>query len=98
MSAPHPVCRTLRELRKATGLSLNQVQARQGINAIVLGSYERGDRIPPLNKIEEILNAFGYTLKAVPQRADAVRIPADMADELRLIADQLDGKTSVALQ
>lgn len=98
MSTPHPVCRTLRELRRATGLSLSQVQDRMGINAIVLGSYERGDRTPPLSKIEEVLNAFGYTLRAVPQTASAVRIPGDMADELRLIADQLDGKTSVALR
>lgn len=88
--ALHAVCKQLRDLRKAAGLSLSQASRRVGVPDIVLGSYERGDRQPPLTKIESILNGYGYTLAAVPKDFDAVRLPADMAQELRRIADQID--------
>ncbi len=86
----HPACQAMRDLRQASGLSLGQAQNRSGISGIVLGSYERGDRTPPLTKAEEILNCYGYTLTAVPMHANAVRLPVDMAAELRAIADQID--------
>lgn len=92
----HPVCKTLRELRKAAGLSLKDIETELGVNGIVLGSYERGDRNPPLSKIEMILNLYGYTLVAVPQVPSAVRRPKDMATELRIIADQLEGKNALS--
>jgi transcriptional regulator with XRE-family HTH domain len=86
----HPVCALMRELRQASGLSLLQAEVRLGISAIVLGSYERGDRIPPITKVEQVLAGYGYTLSAVPVDEHAVRLPDDMASELRLIADQLE--------
>lgn len=92
----HPVCKTMRDLRKAAHISLIQAEYRLGISSVVLGSYERGDRNPPLSKVEEILNAFGYTLVAVPMDLDAVRLPMDMATELRSIADQLEQKNVVS--
>lgn len=87
----HPVLHMLRRLRKASGLSLTQAGIRLGLPSIVLGSYERGDRNPPLGKVEAILSAYGYTLRAVPIKEDAVRLPEDMAAELRLIANQIGG-------
>jgi transcriptional regulator with XRE-family HTH domain len=92
----HPVCTKLRELRRAAGVSLTQVQDRFGVNSVLLGSYERGDRNPPLSKIEEILNVYGYTLIAVPVGLDAVRLPGDMATELRIIADQMENKNALS--
>ncbi len=80
----------MRDLRHATGRSLHQVEVKHGINAVVLGSYERGDRNATLNRAEEILNAYGYTLKAVPIDEHAVRLPHDIVTELRLIADQIE--------
>lgn len=92
----HHICTAMRELRKAAGLSLADVEEQKGIGAIVLGSYERGDRIPPLTKAEHILNQYGYTLAAVPIDASAIRLPKNMAAELRAIADQLEGKNALS--
>lgn len=86
---PHPICASLRELRKAAGLSLTQMEELHGISAVLMGSYERGDRIPPLPKIDSLLGFFGYKLAAVPLDHTAVRIPSDMVTELRAIASQI---------
>jgi transcriptional regulator with XRE-family HTH domain len=86
----HPVCKQMRDLRLASRLSLAQAEQVSGISAVVLGSYERGDRHPPLQKLDVILNGYGYRLVAVPVDFDAVRLPADMANELRAIADQIE--------
>lgn len=97
---PHPICKQIRELRRAAGLSLTEAANRTGVPAIVLGSYERGDRKPPLTKVDEILAGYGYVLAAVPNGFDAVRLRADMASELRAIASQLEkeGKNSDVLE
>jgi len=86
----HPLCALLRQLRIASRLSLAQFEARFGIPAVVVGAYERGDRIPPLPKLEAILACFGYKLVAVPANAEAVRPPLDMVADLRAIANQLE--------
>lgn len=95
--AVHPVCALMRELRIAAGLSLLEAGQKMGLNAIVLGSYERGDRNPPLPRAEYILNAYGYTLAPKPMRVNAVRSPVDMASTLRAIADQLAGERVVSV-
>lgn len=87
---PHPVCNQLRELRRAAKLSLPQAGARSGISPLVIGSYERGDRNPPLARLEALLNCYGYTLVAIPKDFDAVRLPGSLVRELRLIATQLE--------
>ncbi len=86
----HPLCAMLRQLRQAARLSLSQFEERHGIPAVVIGAYERGDRVPPLTKLDHILGCFGYRLAAVPLGVQAVRLPADMVAELRAIADQLE--------
>ena len=94
---PHPLCLLIRELRNAAGWSLSQFQARSGIPAVVVGAYERGDRIPPLSKLEAIFAAFGYKLAAAPVGCDSVRVITDMVGDLRAIANQLeDSKTLFA--
>lgn len=83
----------LRQLRRAAGLSLMDAEDRLGVSAVVLGSYERGDRNPPLYRIEQIFNAYGYTVAAVPINDTAVRLPVDMVLQLRAIADQLERRS-----
>ncbi len=92
---PHPLCVMVRNLRKAAGLSLAQFEARTGIPAVVVGAYERGDRVPPLSKLDAVLRSFGYRLAAIPIDAEAVRLPEDIVAELRAIADQLEARDSL---
>lgn len=87
---PHPLCGLLRELRQARRLSLTAFHNRTGIPAVVLGAYERGDRLPPLPKLDAILSFYGYELRAVPVGADAVQRTDDMVTQLRSIANQLE--------
>ncbi len=89
---PHPLCVMARELRQANGMSLAQFEAKTGFPAVVLGAYERGDRVPPLSKLEVIFRAFGYALTAVPIGTNAVRLPVDVVADLRAIADQLEAR------
>lgn len=90
METLHHICKQMRDLRRAAGLTLPEAAGVVGLPAIVLGSYERGDRQPPLEKAEQVLNGYGYTIAAIPKDEDAVRLPADMATELRAIAKQLE--------
>ncbi len=85
----------LRELRLAARLSLAQFEDRFDIPAVVVGAYERGDRIPPLHKLEAILACYGYRLLAVPKDGSAVRLPIDMIADLRAIADQLEATNAL---
>lgn len=86
----HPICKQLRDFRKASRLSLLDAEKRFGVPAVVLGSYERGDRNPPLRKLEEIFNLYGYTVVAVPREFEAIRLTGDIVKELRSIASQLE--------
>lgn len=90
----HRICRMLRQLRHAAQLSLTEIEAQWGISAVVLGAYERGDRIPPLHKLEHILNHFGYELQAVPCGTKPVRLSGDVVSDLRAIADQIEARES----
>lgn len=87
---PHRICVLLRQLRAAAGLSLAQIEERHGLPAVVVGAYERGDRIPPLHKLDKLLACYGYRLEAIPVDERATRLPEDMVSSLRAIADQLE--------
>lgn len=87
---PHRLCKLLRELRETAGLSLMRVEERHGISVGTLGSYERGNRLPPLPVLEALLGFYGYRLEAVPANSTAVRRPVDVAAELRRLADQVE--------
>jgi len=87
---PHTLCTLLRQLRLAAGLSLTQFQERYGIPAVVVGAYERGDRVPPLAKLDSIFRCYGYELIAVPVDTNAVQRIPDMVTTLRVIANQLE--------
>lgn len=94
---PHPLCVQLRMLRKAAGLSLNDIQVRYPEwSAVVLGSYERGDRQPPVPKLDAALRLYGWGLGAVPLSEKAVLLPDDMIATLRAIADQLEARDDLS--
>ena len=85
-----PLCRLLRDLRRASRMSLATLEKKHGIKAVVAGAYERGDRIPPVPRLREMLGIYGYRLEAVPLASNSTRVPVDMVSELRAIADQLE--------
>lgn len=92
----HPICALLRRLRVAAGLSLNQFEEQYGISAVVVGAYERGDRLPPLHRLDEILSCYGYHLVAQPiGGVTVVRPDDDVITTLRSIADQLENRNGL---
>jgi transcriptional regulator with XRE-family HTH domain len=101
---PHPLCAQLRQLRQAAGMSLMDFEAKYGdqtgANRITLASYERGDRIPPIDKLAAVFAVYGYQLVAEPlddseQDTRRTWTAAEAANTLRQIADQLDGGSGV---
>ncbi len=68
----HPICALLRELRHKAGLSLTDVEAKShGLHkAVVVGSYERGDRMPPLASADALLGFYRHQLTVVPLGAE----------------------------
>jgi transcriptional regulator with XRE-family HTH domain len=89
---PHRLCVLIRQLRKAAQWSLNDFETQFGIH---VGPYERGDRLPPLDKLEAVLACYGYGLQAVADNPAAIRRPTDIVAELRAIADQLEAAHDV---
>lgn len=87
---PHRICKLLRSLRTASGMSLAGVEKAYGVPAVVLGAYERGDREPPLRKLDHLLDCYGYELTAVPKDETAVRLPEEAIAVLRSLANQLE--------
>ncbi len=72
----HPICEKFRTLRRDLGLSLSQVEEKTGgaWKAVVVGSYERGDRQPSIARADALLRLYGQRLAIVP---------ADTPDRLR---------------
>ena len=64
--------RIMRAAREARGWSQAKAGARIGVHPIVLGSYERADRNPPVDRVVDVLSAYGLTLVV----ADAVAVDA----------------------
>jgi transcriptional regulator with XRE-family HTH domain len=89
-NTPHRLCVMLRDLRQAAGMSLKQMGGKHGVSPVALGAYERGDRLPPITKLDQLLGVFGYRLSAEPIGSGAVRASEDVVAELRAIADQLE--------
>lgn len=94
----HEIFAQLRELRQATGLSLAQLEARTGHRAIVVGSWERGDRHPTVEALDELLRVYGRRLAIVPidePGAPKVWTDDEMVSALRGIAARLEGDQAV---
>lgn len=57
-----PICDQMRAAREELGLSLQGAEEKTGIPTVVIGSYERGDRNPPLPQLRHWVEAFGRRL------------------------------------
>lgn len=84
------VAERIRTLRRQRGWSLADVEriSRGSLKAVVLGSYERGDRAISLNRAIEIANIFSIPLThllAAPQKAAPVPTRATMMIDLRRV-------------
>lgn len=92
MKPMHPLCEQIRTLRRLCGLTLAEAEQLTGVTSLAMGSYERGERQPPLNKIDAILDGYGYKLIAVPHDTEPPRVhlPGDLSAQLRLIAEHVD--------
>lgn len=88
---PHWLCTNLRKLRHGAGLSLGAVERRfPQWSAVVLGSYERGDREPGVSKLDAAYNLYGFELAPRPIGEQKLYLPDDMVSTLRAMADQLE--------
>lgn len=85
----------LRKLRLAAGWSLATFEQVSGVPAVVMGSYERGDRAASVFKVDEILRFFGKQLAVAdlvetdPDASRPVRTLVEVAAELENIAAAL---------
>jgi transcriptional regulator with XRE-family HTH domain len=77
----------LRALRQDLGLSLAEVEATSGgaINAVVLGSYERGDRTVSVIRLEELAEFYGVLAEDLV--ADLVRQTSTSAQLLSALRE-----------
>lgn len=53
---------TIKNLRKEYGLSQETLARAIYVDKVTISNYENSKRMPDLNRLEEILNVFGYTL------------------------------------
>lgn len=91
----HPLGRKLRELRERARMSLSSQERVTKIPAVVVGSYERGDRSMSVERADYLLNAYGRKLIDVPAdfdvsliaKLDALR---DVTPRLRELLTVLD--------
>lgn len=84
------VAERIRALRRERGWSLADVErlSRGSLKAVVLGSYERGDRTISLKRAIEIANVFSIPLThllAAPQKSAPVPTRATMMIDLRRV-------------
>lgn len=71
MSAPDPIAVQLRAARQHRGLSLEAFEHKFGIKAVVVGSWERGDRQPAISRLREWCEALDHQLVALGPAEDA---------------------------
>lgn len=64
MTKHEEICSRIRALRVSKGLSLSdvEIQSHQRIRAVVLGSYERGDRSLSVKRAIDIADFYGVPL------------------------------------
>lgn len=63
---PDAIPAQLRAERLRLGLTLPGAEDKVGIPGVVIGAYERGDRVPPLDKLRTWSEGLGHHLIAVP--------------------------------
>lgn len=97
MTTSESISARIRAIRIAKGLSLSDVEAKslRKIKAVVLGSYERGDRSLSISKAILIANFYGVPLTFLlcePVSEDALH--SGVVIDLRTLRTLLDSKTT----
>jgi len=91
-AADHLLGAALRRLRERTGMSLHDVQVKSGdkLKAVVVGSYERGDRAVTVARLLELAAFYGVPAASLlPGRGAGTTsqfrasVWDELADELR---------------
>ncbi|MGH3360602.1 MAG: transcriptional regulator BldD [Nocardioidaceae bacterium] len=77
----------LRAIRQQQGLSLQGVEQKSGgrWKAVVIGSYERGDRAVTVQRLSELADFYGVPIEAFLPESDGQHQPAE--DSARLVID-----------
>lgn len=70
MTDPADLGDQLRRIREAAGLTLQRAADRADISAACIGSWERGDRTPPVDRLTQYLALYGLTLTIGPSSPD----------------------------
>ena len=99
--SPASIAARIRRLRRERGWSLADVErlSRGSIKAVVLGSYERGDRTISLNRAIEIAKIFSvplHFLLAAPEITAPPPATASMLLDLRRLRLLMDDPTKNA--
>ncbi len=77
MTTPLEISKRLRQIRKQQNLSLNQVEIRSRgkWKAVVIGSYERGNRSLSISKAKSLCEFYGVPLSALFQSEGNQQVP-----------------------
>lgn len=84
----HEVGGRLRAIRKQQRLSLQAVEARSEgrFKAVVVGSYERGDRVVSVNRLAELADFYGVPItELLPQGSVAPPLASGGAAAVKLV-------------
>jgi transcriptional regulator with XRE-family HTH domain len=94
MTTHEAICARLRAIRISKGLSLSDVEiaSKRSIRAVVLGSYERGDRALSVKRAIEIAAFYGvpltYLLEEPKAAQGVIRPPViDLRQIRKIMAD-----------
>lgn len=91
LKTPHPLAVGLRKLRTERGWSLREAARQSGTPDVVIGSYERGDRVPSIERLDALLGVYGCRLAITAlEAADEPVTVTDIAVILRRCATELD--------
>ncbi|MDA2962807.1 MAG: helix-turn-helix transcriptional regulator [Actinomycetota bacterium] len=99
MTTHDQICSRMRAIRIAKGLSLNDVElaSNQSIRAVVLGSYERGDRALSVKKAITIADFYGVPLSyLLEQPTSSPAISAGPVIDLRRLTSLIVVSAEIA--
>jgi transcriptional regulator with XRE-family HTH domain len=85
----------LRAIRQQQGLSLHGVEekSRGRWKAVVVGSYERGDRAVTVNKLSELADFYGVPMSELLPGEHSPGVAAEAPPKLVLDLERLQGLT-----
>lgn len=82
------IARTIRDARRAAGLTQAELAARAGTSQATLSAYERGRKAPSLRTLDRLLRASGRRLTTAPAAREPT--PAELDRVSRQLVDVLE--------